>query len=250
MEARGGSFQIADSAPIGRLFKIDMDSCVCRLASDREDHMGALNVAITSMARKLLTSQQKQRLKRGNLVPLYDTRDWYRVELYRTCSAFIRKLGAERLDALEISSGHHFQQHNFRSYREANYPAFDICEAKLEERFDLIIADQVFEHLKWPYRAGRNVHAMLKPGGWFICATPFMVRLHDGPMDCSRWSEDGLLHLLAECGFDLDSILTGSWGNRSWIKAHMDGTWPRRGFFGSLKNEPGWPVAVWAFAQR
>ncbi len=212
--------------------------------------MGALNVLITKLARRLLSEEQKARLRRGDLVPFYDTRHWSRIALYDACNAFIRELGPERLDALEISSGHNYQQHGFKSYRETRYPEFDICEGKLDARFDLIIADQIFEHLKWPYRAGRNVHDMLRPGGWFICATPFLVRLHDGPLDCSRWSEDGLRYFLAECGWDLERIRTGAWGNRAWIKAHMDGTWPRRGLFGSLKNEPGWPVAVWAFAQK
>lgn len=209
-----------------------------------------INRVVTTIARHLLTPQQKQRLKRGDLVPLYDTRDWQRVVMYEKCDAFIDGLRPPRMDALEISPGHNFQKHAFRSFAKTDYPKFNICEDQLDREFDLIIADQVWEHLKWPYKAARNVYTMLRPGGWFVCTVPFMIRLHYAPIDCSRWSEDGLRYFLAECGWDLKCIQSGSWGNRAYIKAHMDGTWPRRGILGSLKNEPDWPVAVWAFAQR
>src|SRR5207245_1375873 len=96
---------------------------------------------------------------------------------------------------------------------------------------------------------GRNVWAMLKPGGRFVIATPFLVRVHRVPIDCNRWTEDGLSHLLQECGFKEEDISTGSWGNRRCIAANMT-AWRKRGFFGSLKNEPDYPVMVWAFARK
>jgi hypothetical protein len=113
----------------------------------------------------------------------------------------------------------------------------------------LIIADQVFEHLPWPYRAGRNALAMLKHGGYLIVTAPFLVKVHQSPIDCCRWTETGLSYLLQECGFAETSIQTGSWGNRACLKANL-AHWRKRGFFGSLANEPNFPVAVWAFAQR
>ena len=38
-------------------------------------------------------------------------------------------------------------------------------EQTLDRRFDLIIAEQVLEHVQWPYRAVKNIRAMLNPGG-------------------------------------------------------------------------------------
>ena len=35
----------------------------------------------------------------------------------------------------------------FKTYRSAHYPDFDTRESALTEQFDLIIAEQVFEHL-------------------------------------------------------------------------------------------------------
>jgi SAM-dependent methyltransferase len=180
----------------------------------------------------------------------YETTHWVRVVMYQRCFAFIRSLGEEQLDVLEVSGGSQWRREfNFRSYEATHYPEFDICSETLPRQFDLIIADQIFEHLAWPYRAGRNVYSMLKPGGHFIIATPFLLKLHDGPLDCSRWSESGLSHLLQECGFPAERIKTDSWGNRACIVGNLNG-WRRKGFFGSLKNEKDFPVMVWAFAQK
>jgi SAM-dependent methyltransferase len=180
----------------------------------------------------------------------YDTTDWVRVVMYRRAFAFIRELEPERLDALEISAGPQWRrQFQFRSYTEMNYPDFDICSDALPQRFDLIIADQVFEHLRWPARAARNVHAMLKPGGCFIIATPFLIRVHKSPIDCSRWTVEGLSYFLQEAGFPPEGITADGWGNRACVKANLT-RWRKRGFFGSLKNEPEFPVMVWAFARK
>lgn len=180
----------------------------------------------------------------------YDTTDWVRTVMYRETFAFVAKLGPEKLDALEISGGNQWtRQFCFKSYESTEYPGFDICAETLPRQFDLIIADQVFEHLQWPYRAGRNVWRMLKPGGHFIIATPFLVRVHRAPIDCSRWTPDGLRYLLQECGFADEDIQADSWGNRSCLRGNLT-RWRRRGFFGSLKNEPDYPVMVWAFARK
>lgn len=191
----------------------------------------------------------KKRLK-GVLDAIgYDTTDWVRVAMYRDCFAFIRSLQPEKLSALEISGGNQWKREfAFKSFDVTQYPGFDVCSEALDTKFDLIIADQVFEHLKWPLRAARNVHAMLKPGGHFIIATPFLVRLHASPIDCSRWTEQGLSCLLQEAGFAEENIRTNAWGNRACLNANLT-RWRKRGF-GSLKNEANFPVMVWAFAQK
>lgn len=170
--------------------------------------------------------------------------------MYERCFAHIRSLGPESLDVLEISGGPQWaREFKFHDYVSTEYPDFDICADTLPRQFDLIIADQVFEHLPWPYRAGKNVWAMLKPGGTFIVSTPFLVRVHRVPIDCSRWTRDGLSFLLQECGFAAEDITTDAWGNRSCVKANF-ASWRKRGFFGSLSNEDDFPVMVWAFARK
>lgn len=179
-----------------------------------------------------------------------ETADWLRIVMYQRCFAFIRSLGPERLEVLEISAGPQWvREFEFGKYEASEYPAFDVCEGRLPREFDLIICDQVFEHLKWPYRAGRNVYDMLKPGGHLIISVPFMVRVHEVPIDCNRWTRDGLSYFLQECGFPEAGIRTDAWGNRACVKANLN-RWPKRGPFDSMKNEPNFPVMVWAFARK
>jgi len=180
----------------------------------------------------------------------FDTTDWIRVIMYRRCFEFIRTLEPEKLDVLEISGGPQWRRvFKFHSYSETQYPTFDICSQTLSRQFDLIIADQVFEHLPWPNRAGRNVFQMLRAGGTFVIATPFLVRVHNVPIDCGRWTEQGLSYLLQDCGFLEQNIQTDSWGNRACLKANL-AKWRRYGWFRPLQNEPNYPVMVWAFARK
>ena len=180
----------------------------------------------------------------------FDTTDWLRVVMYRRCFEFIRGLRPETLDVMEVSGGPQWRRNfNFKSYISTEFPDFDICSEALDRQFDLIIADQIFEHLPWPMRAGRNVHKMLRPGGYFIIATPFLVRVHDVPIDCSRWTEKGLSYLLQECGFREDNIKTDAWGNRACIKANFS-KWRMHGWHRSLVNEPNFPIMVWAIARK
>ncbi|MBV5311516.1 class I SAM-dependent methyltransferase [Chromatium okenii] len=179
----------------------------------------------------------------------YDYRHWTRPVMYDACTKLLVEIGAESLDVLEISAGQYWKTLPFRSFSEMNYPEYDICRDTLKKNFDLIIADQVFEHLLRPYQAAQNVYSMLNPNGYFLISTPFLIKYHPIPNDCTRWTETGLRYFLAEAGFPIDEIVTGSWGNRSCVKANFN-HWARRGWFGSLKNEQEFPVTVWALAKK
>jgi hypothetical protein len=90
---------------------------------------------------------------------------------------------------------------------------------------------------------------MLKPGGVFLITVPFLVRVHASPIDCTRWTAEGLYYFLQECGFHPAGITVDQWGNRACVKANFV-TWRKRGPFGSLENEPDFPIVVWAFARN
>ena len=188
----------------------------------------------------------------ARLAPVVRQEHWVRAVMYAECTRLLSALDPPRLNVLEISPGdwEFGSRFAFKSLRQVDFPDFDICKDSLEENsFDLIIADQVFEHLLWPYRAGRNVYKMLKPGGHCLITTPFLIRVHASPTDCSRWTEVGLRHLLAECGIPIDRITTGSWGNRSCVIANFK-RWAPVTMFTSLRSEPNFPVSVWALARK
>jgi SAM-dependent methyltransferase len=174
---------------------------------------------------------------------------WCRVVINRETLRIVDGLRPETLDVLEISGGRWTNLRPFRSYRGVHYPDYDVCSCALPDRFDLVIAEQVFEHLRYPHRAAANVRRMVREGGYFLITTPFLLKIHNYPEDCTRWSEVGLRHFLGECGFDERRVSTGSWGNRRCVVANF-GEYPyynRR--IHSLRNEAEFPIAVWALAR-
>ncbi|MDG2021477.1 MAG: methyltransferase domain-containing protein [Phycisphaerales bacterium] len=177
-----------------------------------------------------------------------DPIQWGRVIQQQEIQSWLDTLPAEELEVLEISGDEWRDARPWHSHRMECFPAFDVCDQPLSTRFDLIIADQVFEHLARPYRAAGNVLSMLKPGGRFLISTPFLVRVHRFPIDCTRWTEDGLRNFLGEAGFPLEGITTGSWGNRACVKANFTRWTSYRSRLHSLRDEPDFPVHVWAMA--
>lgn len=179
----------------------------------------------------------------------FDATHWVRVVAYRETRSWLDELGVPGLDTLEIAPGHHWRALPFKSYKTVSFPEFDICRDVLPEKFDLIIADQVFEHVRAPWTAARNVRAMLRPGGHFLCFVPFLLKVHGYPDDCTRWTENGLRWLLEDAGFEGATMRTGAWGNRKCATANFRHGWRMYGFGRSLKNDPSLPVMTWALAR-
>lgn len=181
-----------------------------------------------------------------------------RVVMQSSSRRMIHALGPEALDAAEIS-GKWGARFPFKSYAQFRYPEYDICEGLFLERgsgapvaFDLILANQVWEHLDRPYAATRHVYAMLRPGGFFWLAVPFVAPLHAAPQDCSRWSARGLANLLIEGGFDAEAIHAEQWGNRQAALRNFEEAWPPKHDpeVDDLKNDPDMPISAWALAQK
>lgn len=187
---------------------------------------------------------------------------WIRYVMDRATESIVGSLDPKNRDAIEIS-GDQWSSYGFRSYRIVGFPEFNICapQAEWSEEHrdtlpgsaDLVLAEQVWEHLHYPYRATRNVLSMLRPGGVLVLSTPFLLRIHHGRNygDCSRWSKEGMRYFLEECGFAPGNIQTWSWGNKDCAAAHLeDGRWPRfqRGM--SLEDHGTYPMQVWAMARK
>lgn len=182
----------------------------------------------------------------------WDPTHWTRIIEYRECFAYLRAVGAENLDVLEISGeGVWNEAVAFKSYKSVHYPDYDLCTGPYGETFDVVIADHVLPQVDCPTQAVRSMYGTLRPGGHLVVTSSFLIRLEGSPVDCSRWSERGLKNLLIEGGFEPDAIRTASWGNRACAKSNFR-RWTPYGFgwFRSLKNEPDFPVSVWAMATR
>jgi len=102
-----------------------------------------------------------------------------------------------------------------------NYPYLDVQDLSSipEESYDVVILDQVLEHVENPMKAIKEVRRILRSGGTFIGTTPFLIYVHPVPKDYWRFTEDGLRVLLKE----FSSVEIHSWGNRialSFISYH------------------------------
>ena len=180
-----------------------------------------------------------------------------RVIMARRSRQWMRALDPATLDAIEISGswGHQF---GFRSYQYLWHSQHDICagpaldaEGRIRQ-VDLVLANQVWEHLDRPFEATLNVLEMLRPGGYFWLAVPFFIPFHAAPNDCSRWSARGLRNLLIECGFDPNGIRAEQWGNRHAARRNLEPDWPPvyDPATDDLENDPDFPICAWALARK
>jgi len=83
----------------------------------------------------------------------------------------------------------------------------DICSNRFLEthdahlqNFDVIYSNNVFEHLKKPWIAAKNLTKMLKEGGLIITIVPFSQRYHEDPQDYFRYTHKGVISLFEEYG--------------------------------------------------
>jgi SAM-dependent methyltransferase len=178
---------------------------------------------------------------------------WQRIVMNEAIDAFIESLDPSRLEAAEISGSARTDK-PWASHTSLSYPSFDVCEPLQREqvgRYDIVICEQVLEHVVDPWAAARNLRRMSRPGGHVIVSTPFLVRIHELPeidmKDYWRWTPRGLALMLEQVGLVVDEV--GSWGNRTCVVGNFD-AWPGVRRWHSMGNEPDLPVQVWAFAHN
>lgn len=176
---------------------------------------------------------------------------WQRVTLNRSVEQYLASLDRPLRSAAEISGSAHADK-GWKEYASLNYPEFDLC-APLDGRrtFDVVICEQVIEHVVDPCAAARNLRGLTTPGGSVIVSTPFLVKVHELPLyglnDYWRFTPRGLRTLLERAGLQVDEVQ--SWGNRSCVVGNFD-RWPAYRRWQSLESEPDLPVQVWAFARN
>ncbi|MFZ0946254.1 MAG: methyltransferase domain-containing protein [Syntrophobacteraceae bacterium] len=176
-------------------------------------------------------------------------KQWARICMNQSTSAMVFKLEFSKYKALEIS-GRRWENFGFNSYVSASYPEFDICRDVFPEKFDIIISEQVFEHVPFPHRAARNIYNMLNSGGYFLITTPFLIKYHPVPDDYFRWTENGIKLFLSECGFPIENIKSASWGNKECLIANLEAWASYDKDIHSLENQPEYPLVVWALARK
>lgn len=126
-----------------------------------------------------------------------------------------------------------------------SFPEVDVQDlgGYAEAAYDVVILDQVLEHVPDAERAVAEVLRVLRPGGICIATTPFLIEVHGYPNDYRRLTADGLRSLFARYG----RTEVFSWGNRFSVRVISRHGWitsrnARRLLSVALWNEPDWPI--------
>lgn len=125
--------------------------------------------------------------------------------------------GARDVDLLEVGAcrGH-------GAYRNAlpEFVDYHFCDIKNKSRhekgfirqpgeyeiatpdasFDVVLAGQVLEHVRRPWKWFVELARLLRPGGIAMTISPVNWALHRHPVDTARWLPDGIKELHAEAG--------------------------------------------------
>lgn len=102
------------------------------------------------------------------------------------------------------------------------YPEYDIesLSQMADNSVNIVVADQVLEHVQRPWEAAKQVLRVLKPGGVAMVATPGMYPIHPSPLDCWRIMPDGYKVLFPESVWQ--TLALDMWGNADRV-AHEFG---------------------------
>lgn len=160
---------------------------------------------------------------------------------------FVESLNVNQLDAVEIS-GDTLGGINWKGFHRLDYPEFDLVNPVLPtEKYDVVICQQVLEHVTNPFKATETFFKLLKPGGVLIVSTPFMLKIHAAPNDYWRFTIEGMRILLDEAG--LIPLEIKSWGNKYAVRNNLN-SWSKVRWYKPSRNDPDFPLVVWAFATR
>ena len=130
--------------------------------------------------------------------------NWLRVPMYQAIASSLRNdVGPDYFRskvAIEVGGSEGTIARTLESLGAAvevapNYPAVDVEGLPYRDgSYDVIILDQVFEHLKHPWRAADEIKRVLRPNGLSICTSVFVYPLHKFGVyeDYYRFSPEGL----------------------------------------------------------
>ena len=75
-----------------------------------------------------------------------------------------------------------------------------------DDFFDLIITQEVLEHVQDPFMAMSEISRTLKPNGTLYCQLPFIIGYHPGPTDYWRFTKEGIEEIIRKNGFKVEEI--------------------------------------------
>ena len=153
------------------------------------------------------------------------------------------------------------------SLRLAPYPEYDIQEEGQFQpgMFDVVIADQVLEHVPYVMKAVKQCVNICKSGGYLFFGTPWQYPYHPAPKDFWRISRDAYQMMFDE--FGVETIEIDGWGHKeALIFGHQTDGFLRAvddegelvrtvaqaeeaGLF-EVENDPDHAIEIWAVGRK
>ncbi len=165
---------------------------------------------------------------------------------WRFLSEQLERLPAEAL-ILDVGAGRGdfaaaFQGRKVIYLEVYPYPEVDIvCDLTQVNPFrpamiDAIVLFNVLEHIYDTHSFLAALSTLLKPGGKLLIAIPFMIKIHQEPLDFVRYTHYALERMATDHGFKLDylagyydpvSFVDEALGNIRWAKLRETSRWSR-----------------------
>ncbi len=129
----------------------------------------------------------------------------------------ILEIGAGKKPCKEL-----FQEASFTCTDAVGYDwvdeLIDVSSMSYEENsFDLVICNNVLEHVPTPQRAVDEIRRCLKPRGKLFLVVPFLFPLHDVPHDYFRFTEYSLANLFDRwCVYEVRKVCWFGPFSRLW----------------------------------
>jgi len=70
-----------------------------------------------------------------------------------------------------------------------------------DDSVDLLVTQEVLEHVSHPFRAMEEIHRVIRPGGVAFVQLPFVIGDHPCPNDYWRFTRQGIVELARQAGF-------------------------------------------------
>lgn len=141
---------------------------------------------------------------------------------------------------------------------DVHYPKIDMQNLPCkDDSFDLVISDQVIEHLENPKKSIIGIAQGFKKGGVAIHTTCFINYIHPCPKDYWCFSPEALKYL---CSDFSEVLCCGGWGsriafflcsisNKLRFMQIPDSHWCLRHMI-AMYNEEKYPIVTWVVAKK
>jgi len=121
--------------------------------------------------------------------------------------AKILDIGCGRGDFASLFADHPFLELDIYPYPEVDLVCdLTLCVPFQENSFDLVVLMNVVEHVPEPQTLLKVVYQLLSPGGIAVVAVPFMLKIHQAPVDFARFTHYALQKMAMEIGFQVSGL--------------------------------------------